>query len=83
MKEHYTASIFTLHATDRNRVRSIIGRALFNLPIALLLWYESQKNFLVTFIMFKLHRKELQTVMKYSVCLVRFSHSFIFGMKLP
>ena len=80
MKEHYTESIFTLHATDRNRVRSIISGALLNLPIAVSLWHGSQKNLLVTLMVFNLHRKERQTVKKYLVCLVRFSNSFIFDM---
>ena len=59
MKEHYTESIFTLHGTNRNRVRSIISGALLNLPIALSLWYESQKYLLVTLMVFNLHRKEV------------------------
>ena len=77
MKEHYTESIFTLHATIRNRVRSIISGALLNLPIALSLWYESQKYLLVTLMVFNLHRKERQTVMKYLVCLVSQSDQFL------
>ena len=77
MKEHYTESIFTLHGTNRNRVRSIISGALLNLPIALSLWYESQKYLLVTLMVFNSHRKERQTVMKYLVCLVSQSDQFL------
>ena len=62
MKEHYTASISKLHARNRNRVRSIFSGALLSLPIAVSLWYESQKSLLVTFMVIKLHRKERQNV---------------------
>ena len=81
MKEHYTESIFTLHGTNRNRVRSIISGVLLNLPIALSLWYESQKYLLVTLMVFNLHRKERQTVMKYLVCLVSQSDQFLWLWK--
>ena len=48
-EENYAASISKLHATNRNRVRSIISGALLNLPIAVSLWYESQWYLLSTF----------------------------------
>ena len=83
MKKHFTASIFKLYATNRNRVRSIISGTLLNLSVALSFWYGNQKYLLVTVGVFNLHSKGRQNTMKYLVCTVRFNNLFIFCMQLP